>query len=175
MAPFVHDFEHGNKDAKDLLGGKGANLAEMTNLGIPVPPGFTIDTDACRAYLAAGAMPESLAAEVDEHLATLEGKAVRRLGDAGDPLLVSVRSGAKFSMPGMMETVLNVGLNDESVEGLATQTGNDRFAWDSYRRLLQMFGKTVLDLEGERFEDAMDAIKKAKGVTGDLDLDTDDL
>jgi pyruvate,orthophosphate dikinase len=175
MAPFVHDFEHGNKDAKDLLGGKGANLAEMTNLGIPVPPGFTIDTDACRAYLAAGAMPESLAAEVDEHLATLEGKAGRRLGDADDPLLVSVRSGAKFSMPGMMETVLNVGLNDESVEGLATQTGNDRFAWDSYRRLLQMFGKTVLDLEGERFEDAMDAIKKAKGVTGDLDLDTDDL
>ena len=175
MAPYVHDFESGNKDAKDLLGGKGANLAEMTNLGIPVPPGFTIDTEACRAYLAAKTMPEELAGEVDEHLKTLEDKLGRRLGDAADPLLVSVRSGAKFSMPGMMETVLNVGLNDASVEGLATQTGNARFAWDSYRRLLQMYGKTVLDLDGERFEDAMDAIKKAKGVTGDLDLDTEDL
>ncbi|MFN8045921.1 MAG: pyruvate, phosphate dikinase [Dermatophilaceae bacterium] len=175
MAPFVHDFEEGNRDQKDLLGGKGANLAEMVNLGIPVPPGFTIDTEACRAYLAEKAMPESLAGEVDEHLRTLEGKIGRTLGAADDPLLVSVRSGAKFSMPGMMETVLNVGLNDGSVEGLAAQTGNDRFAWDSYRRLLQMYGKTVLGLEGERFEDAMDQIKEAKGVTGDLDLDTDDL
>ena len=175
MAPFVHDFEEGNRDAKDLLGGKGANLAEMTNLGIPVPPGFTIDTNACRAYLAAKAMPDGLADEVAAHIHTLEGKIGRTLGDANDPLLVSVRSGAKFSMPGMMETVLNVGLNDGSVVGLAAQTGNERFAWDSYRRLLQMYGKTVLDLNGERFEDAMDEIKAAKGVTGDLDLDADDL
>lgn len=175
MAPFVHDFEEGNKEAKDLLGGKGANLAEMTRLGIPVPPGFTIDTDACRAYLDARQMPAGLAEEVDHHIITLEHKVSRRLGDARDPLLVSVRSGAKFSMPGMMETVLNVGLNDAAVEGLAAATGNPRFAWDSYRRLLQMYGKTVLGLDGERFEGAMDALKESRGVTGDLDLTTDDL
>ncbi len=175
MAPLVHNFETGNKDLKDLLGGKGANLAEMTNLGIPVPPGFTVTTEACRAYLAVGHSPEGLEGEVDEHLEALEARMGRRLGDAADPLLVSVRSGAKFSMPGMMETVLNVGLNDATVEGLAAQTDNPRFAWDSYRRLLQMFGKTVLGLEGEHFEGAIDAAKERKGVTADLDLDADDL
>ena len=175
MSTFIHDFAEGNKDQKDLLGGKGANLAEMTNLGIPVPPGFTITTDACRAYLAAKAFPEGFDGELAEHLARLESTMGRTLGDRRDPLLVSVRSGAKFSMPGMMETVLNVGLNDESVQGLAEQTDNPRFAWDSYRRLIQMFGKTVLDLNGERFEDAMDQIKRTKGVTGDLDLDAADL
>ena len=175
MAPLVHDFDHGSMELKDLLGGKGANLAEMTRMGIPVPHGFTIDTDACRAYLADGALPRGLADEIDVHLRTLEDRMGRRLGDATDPLLVSVRSGAKFSMPGMMETVLNIGLSPASVVGLAAQTGNPRFAWDSYRRLLQMYGKTVLGLDGDHFEDAIDAAKAAKGVTGDLDLDADDL
>ena len=152
MPKLVYDFTEGNKDLKDLLGGKGANLAEMTNLGLPVPPGFTITTEACRHYLQHGAVPAGLAAEVSEHLAGLEEQMGRKLGDPDDPLLVSVRSGAKFSMPGMMETVLNIGLTDESVHGLAKQAGNERFAWDSYRRLIQMFGKTVLGIEGEAFE-----------------------
>src|SRR5260221_1505009 len=171
----VYDFTEGNKDLKDLLGGKGANLAEMTNLGLPVPPGFIITTDACRYYLKEGRVPDGLAAEVDEHLARLEAKIGRRLGDPADPLLVSVRSGAKFSMPGMMETVLNIGLSDESVRGLAKQAGRERFAWDSYRRLIQMFGKTVLGIEGSEFEHAIDAAKKAKGTSNDLDLDAGDL
>jgi len=171
----VYDFTEGNKDLRDLLGGKGANLAEMTNLGLPVPPGFIITTDACRYYLAEGKVPDGLAVEVDQHLAELELKIGRRLGDPADPLLVSVRSGAKFSMPGMMETVLNIGLSDESVHGLVKQAGSERFAWDSYRRLIQMFGKTVLDIEGEEFEHAIDAAKKAKGTTNDLDLDAADL
>ncbi|KAB7743220.1 pyruvate, phosphate dikinase [Nostocoides sp. F2B08] len=175
MSRYVYDFTEGSMEDKDLLGGKGANLAEMTNLGIPVPPGFTITTEACRAYLADGAVPESLEAEIDDHVAALEKAMGRSLGDAVDPLLVSVRSGAKFSMPGMMETVLNIGLNDDSVEGLAFQTGNPRFAWDSYRRLVQMFGKTVLALDGEHFEGAMDRIKEARGVTADVDLDAGDL
>jgi pyruvate,orthophosphate dikinase len=175
MAQLVHDFETGSMHQKDLLGGKGANLAEMTRLGIPVPPGFTITTDACRAYLEGGSAPEGLWDEVDAHLETLEERMGRTLGDPDDPLLVSVRSGAKFSMPGMMETVLNIGLGDASVEGLARQTGNPRFAWDSYRRLVQMYGKTVLDLHGDRFEDALEAAKAAKGVSADVDLDADDL
>src|SRR5881275_2064606 len=154
MAKFVYDFNEGNRDLKDLLGGKGANLAEMTNLGLPVPPGFTISTDACRAYLEHGHEPDGLAEEVSEHLAALEKRMGRRLGQPDGPLLVSVRSGAKFSMPGMMETVLNVGLNDQSVRGLAAQAGNERFAFDSYRRLIQMFGKTVLSIDGAHFEDA---------------------
>jgi pyruvate, orthophosphate dikinase len=171
----VYDFTEGNKDLRDLLGGKGANLAEMTNLGLPVPPGFIITTDACRYFLQNGAVPDGLAAEVSEHLAELEAKMGRKLGDHADPLLVSVRSGAKFSMPGMMETVLNIGLSDESVHGLAKQAGSERFAWDSYRRLIQMFGKTVLDIEGEAFEHAIDAAKQAKGTKNDLDLDASDL
>jgi pyruvate,orthophosphate dikinase len=175
VTTYVYDFADGNKGQKDLLGGKGANLAEMTNLGLPVPPGFTITTEACRAFLDSGDLPEGLAEEVTAHLADLEQAMGRTLGDADDPLLVSVRSGAKFSMPGMMETVLNVGLNDRSVEGLARQGGDDRFAWDSYRRLLQMFGKTVLDIEGDHFEDALHAAKEAKGTQNDLDLDADDL
>jgi len=171
----VYDFTEGNKDLKDLLGGKGANLAEMTNLGLPVPPGFIITTDACRYYLQHGTVPDGLAAEVSEHLSQLEAKMGRKLGDHADPLLVSVRSGAKFSMPGMMETVLNIGLSDESVHGLAKQAGSERFAWDSYRRLIQMFGKTVLDIEGHEFEQAIDAAKHAKGTRNDLDLDAEDL
>ena len=175
MPKLVYDFTEGNKDLKDLLGGKGANLAEMTNLGLPVPPGFIISTDACRYYLQNGSLPDGLAEEVSEHLAQLEGQMGRKLGDHADPLLVSVRSGAKFSMPGMMETVLNIGLSDESVHGLAKQAGSERFAWDSYRRLIQMFGKTVLDIEGEAFEHAIDAAKQAKGTKNDLDLDAGDL
>src|SRR5882724_2202152 len=147
----------------------------MTNLGLPVPPGFTITTDACRYYLAHDETPGGLDEEVTSHLADLERSIGRRLGDPADPLLVRVRSGAKFSMPGMMETVLNIGLSDESVHGLAKQAGSDRFAWDSYRRLIQMFGKTVLDIEGEAFEHAIDAAKQAKGTKNDLDLDAADL
>jgi pyruvate, orthophosphate dikinase len=171
----VYDFTEGNKDMKDLLGGKGANLAEMTNLGLPVPPGFTITTDACRFYLKNGTVPEGLAAEVTENLSAMERQLGRKLGDHADPLLVSVRSGAKFSMPGMMETVLNIGLSDESVHGLAKQAGSERFAWDSYRRLIQMFGKTVLDIDGSQFEHAIDRAKDAKGTKNDLDLDAEDL
>ncbi|GAA2700215.1 pyruvate, phosphate dikinase [Actinoplanes palleronii] len=173
---FVYDFHEGNKDLKDLLGGKGANLAEMTNLGLPVPPGFTITTEACQQYLRHGTHVDGLAGEVDAHLAGLEQAMGRRLGDPADPLLVSVRSGAKFSMPGMMETVLNVGLNDESVAGLSRQAGgNDRFAWDSYRRLIQMFGKTVCDVPGHEFEDALHEAKVAKGVKDDVQLGAEDL
>src|SRR5687767_13793607 len=170
MTKYVYDFSEGSKDQKDLLGGKGANLAEMSNLGLPVPPGFTISTDACRAYLADGTEPEGLAAEIDEHLAALERERGKRLGQPDDPLLVSVRSGAKFSMPGMMETVLNVGLNDESVQGLASVSDNPRFAHDSYRRLLHMFGGTVMGIEGELFRDALDDLKKDRGTTQDTDL-----
>ena len=175
MPKLVYDFTEGNKDLKDLLGGKGANLAEMTNLGLPVPPGFIITTEACRYYLEQGSTPEGLDEEIAAHLDQLESAMGRKLGDPADPLLVSVRSGAKFSMPGMMETVLNIGLSDESVQGLAKQAGNERFAWDAYRRLLQMFGKTVLDIDGEHFEHAIDEAKKAKGVRNDLDLDAQDL
>ncbi|MEV4757888.1 pyruvate, phosphate dikinase [Micromonospora sp. NPDC049559] len=178
---YVYDFAEGNKDLKDLLGGKGANLAEMTNLGLPVPPGFTITTEACKTYLATGTEPPELADQIATHLAALEREMGRRLGDPADPLLVSVRSGAKFSMPGMMETVLNVGLNDESVVGLARQAeaagtaGAERFAWDSYRRLIQMFGKTVCNVPGEEFEHALEGAKRAKGTSDDLGLDATDL
>ncbi|MEU1669447.1 pyruvate, phosphate dikinase [Streptomyces sparsogenes] len=172
---FVYDFTEGNKDLKDLLGGKGANLAEMTNLGLPVPPGFTITTEACKVYLASGEEPPALRDEVSAHLDALERKMGKKLGQPDDPLLVSVRSGAKFSMPGMMDTVLNIGLSDDSVAGLAAQAGDERFAWDSYRRLIQMFGKTVLGVDGDLFEEALEDAKRAKGVTVDVDLDAGDL
>ena len=178
MPKFVYDFAEGNKDLKDLLGGKGANLAEMTNLGLPVPPGFTITVEACKEYLRSGREPAELADEVSTHLDALESQMGKRLGQPDDPLLVSVRSGAKFSMPGMMETVLNIGLNDQSVRGLAAQAGNERFAFDSYRRLIQMFGKTVLGIPGEAFEEALDAAKHAKSgeqLASDLDLDAADM
>lgn len=174
-AKFVYDFTEGNKELKDLLGGKGANLAEMTNLGLPVPPGFTITTEACKTYLGSGAEPAALRDEVSAHLEALEAGMGKKLGQADNPLLVSVRSGAKFSMPGMMDTVLNIGLSDKSVQGLAKQAGDDRFAWDSYRRLIQMFGKTVLGVDGELFEDALDAAKTAKKVTVDTELEAADL
>ncbi|MCX5259000.1 pyruvate, phosphate dikinase [Streptomyces canus] len=175
VAKFVYDFTEGNKDLKDLLGGKGANLAEMTNLGLPVPPGFTITTEACKVYLDSGEEPAALRDEVSAHLDALEQRMAKKLGQADDPLLVSVRSGAKFSMPGMMDTVLNIGLSDKSVQGLAKQAGDDRFAWDSYRRLIQMFGKTVLGVDGDLFEEALEKAKEVKKVTVDTDLEAADL
>ncbi|MGI5239704.1 pyruvate, phosphate dikinase [Dactylosporangium sp. CA-139066] len=152
MTKYVYDFAEGSGKLNDLLGGKGGNLAEMARLGLPVPPGFTITTDACRAYLRTGREPYGLADEIGLHLERLERRAGRRLGD----LLVSVRSGAKYSMPGMMETILNVGLTDATVAGLAARTGDERFAWDCYRRLVQMFGRTVRNIPAEAFEAAGD-------------------
>ena len=175
MTKYVYDFAEGGRDMLDLLGGKGANLAEMTNLGLPVPPGFVITTQACREFLATAVVPDGLTAQIDEHLGGLEQAMGKRLGDPGDPLLVSVRSGGRYSMPGMMDTVLNIGLNDESVLGLAAQSGSERFAWDSYRRLVQMFGKTVLGVDGHVFDEVFDQAKRARSTTDDLALDADDL
>ena len=178
---YVYDFEEGNKDMKNVLGGKGANLAEMTGMGIPVPPGFTITTEACVYYSKNGEYPPGLAEEIDEHLATLEKKMGKKLGDSDDPLLVSVRSGARASMPGMMDTVLNLGLNDKSVEGLTAKTGNPRFAYDSYRRFAAMYGDVVLGLKPESkeerdpFDVLLDAKKEAAGVELDNELTADDL
>ena len=171
----VYGFSEGNREMKDLLGGKGANLAEMTSLGLPVPPGFTITTEACRSYMHSGGFPAGLMDEVERHLRGLEKAMGRLLGDADDPLLVSVRSGAKFSMPGMMDTVLNLGLNDQSVDGLARQSGSKRFAFDSYRRFIQMFGRIVMGVPGDLFEDALHERKEVKGVTNDTDLGADDM
>ncbi|MGB8021249.1 MAG: pyruvate, phosphate dikinase [Candidatus Nanopelagicales bacterium] len=175
MVRYVYDFAEGDKDQKDLLGGKGANLAEMIKLGLSVPPGFTVTTEACRAYLHGGAVPAEMADQVTEQVSILEGKIGRKLGDPQAPLLVSVRSGAKFSMPGMMETVLNIGTNDESVNGLAEFSKDERFAWDSYRRLIAMFGKTVLGIDGHHFEAAIDAAKAAAGAKSDVELGVEDL
>ncbi|GAA3612316.1 pyruvate, phosphate dikinase [Kineosporia mesophila] len=175
MTQYVYAFSEGNRDQRELLGGKGANLAEMTNLGLPVPPGFTITTQACRSYLAAGSEPGELRVQVTMALRRLEDDLGRQLGDRHDPLLVSVRSGAMHSMPGMMETVLNVGLNDASVKGLTEESGDERFAWDSYRRLLQMFGKTVLEIDGEIFAGALDDAKAAQGVDVDVELSVESL
>jgi pyruvate, orthophosphate dikinase len=173
---YVYDFSQGSKDMRDLLGGKGANLAEMTTIGLPVPDGFTITTKACLDYLGAGGdWPEGLRDEVAEHLAGLESRVGKRLGDPSDPLLVSVRSGAPVSMPGMMDTILNLGLNDESVEGLATQSGDERFALDSYRRFVQMFGDVVMGVDGHLFEDALERAKLDRGVREDVDLEAADL
>ncbi|NTU70225.1 MAG: pyruvate, phosphate dikinase [Coriobacteriia bacterium] len=182
----------GNKSMKFILGGKGANLAEMANMGLPVPPGFTITCQACVDYYGVeqlndfaakritvedlqGQYPEGLAEEIAEHIEALEAKMGKRLGNDNDPLLVSVRSGSPFSMPGMMDTVLNLGLNDTSIVGLIGQTGNERFAWDSYRRFIQMFSKVVLDIDGDKFENAINEMKLARGVKDDTDLSTDDL
>ncbi|HXW81949.1 MAG TPA: pyruvate, phosphate dikinase [Acidimicrobiales bacterium] len=175
MGKYIYDLAEGCKEMLDLLGGKGANLAEMTNLGLPVPPGFTVTTEACRVFLATGSPPPGLGQEINEHMARLEEEMGKRLGDPEDPLLVSVRSGAKFSMPGMMDTVLDIGLNDGSVIGLAKQSGDERFAWDSYRRLVQMFAKTVMGVDGNLFERALAEMKVAKNATTDLDLNVGDL
>lgn len=167
---YVYDFTEGDRSQADLLGGKGANLAEMTRLGLPVPPGFTITTEACRAFLDTGASPAELPAQIDSAIGRLEAATGRAFGSVEHPLLVSVRSGAKFSMPGMMETVLNVGLNDATVEGLARASADRRFAYDSYRRLIQMFGKTVLGISGHQFELCLDKARADAGVTSDSEL-----
>jgi len=167
----------GGKEMKFILGGKGANLAEMANMGLPVPPGFTITCQTCMEYYNADppAFPEGLAEEIAANLAILEQKMGKKLGDENDPLLVSVRSGAPFSMPGMMDTILNLGLNDKSVRGLIAKSGNERFAWDSYRRFIQMFSKVVLDVDGDLFENAIVKMKQERGVENDTDLTADDL
>jgi pyruvate,orthophosphate dikinase len=172
---YVYSFEEPAEGGRELLGGKGVGLAEMTQLGIPVPAGFTITTDACRAYMAAHDVPAGLDEEIEAHLARLEERSGLRFGDPERPLLVSVRSGAAVSMPGMMDTILNLGLNDEAVEGLTRSTGNPRFALDSYRRLIQMYGEVVDGIDAHRFESALSELKAAKGVAQDTDLDEDDL
>ncbi len=172
---YVYDFEEGHGGMKTLLGGKGANLAEMTTLGLPVPPGFTINTDACIYYTDNKAYPNGLDKEIEDHLDNLEKKTGKKLGDPNDPLLVSVRSGAAISMPGMMDTVLNLGLNDNSIKGLIQQTQDERFAYDSYRRFIQMFGNVVLKVDGEKFENALRQMKEEKGAASDTDLTFDDL
>ena len=172
---FVYDFEEGSKDMKAILGGKGAGLAEMTRIGLPVPPGFTISTEMCPEYINVGDIPESLKNEIREHLARLEGKLGKKFGSAQNPLLVSVRSGAAVSMPGMMDTILNLGLNVDTVEGLAALTGNPRFAWDSYRRFAQMYGNVVLGIEHNDFEKILAEQKQLQGVTVDTELSVDSL
>ncbi|HVC13698.1 MAG TPA: pyruvate, phosphate dikinase [Acidimicrobiales bacterium] len=175
--PYVFDFDHSHRrppmEMKDLLGGKGANLAEMSSvLDLPVPPGFTISTDACRAYMEHG-WPDNLGAEVARARVRLERAMGKEIGDPADPLLVSVRSGGKFSMPGMMDTVLNLGLNDQSVEGLAKQTDDERFAFDSYRRFVAMYGRIVLGIPGEEFDALFDAAKELAGTTSDAKVPTE--
>lgn len=171
----IYAFEEGNKNMKPLLGGKGANLAEMTNLGLPVPPGFTITTEVCNYFLENADYPEGFFADLDSKLEDLEKKMGKKFGDAVNPLLVSVRSGAAVSMPGMMDTILNLGLNDETVQGLAKKMNNQRFAYDSYRRFIQMFGDVVLGVEHEKFEEALTGLKTAKAAKLDTDLNADDL
>jgi pyruvate,orthophosphate dikinase len=173
---FVFDFDQPSEGGRELLGGKGIGLAEMTQLGIPVPAGFTITTDACRGYMSAGGeFPDGLDEEIDQHMAALEEKTGKQFGDPDDPLLVSVRSGAAVSMPGMMDTILNLGLNDEAAAGLAKATGNPRFANDSYRRLIQMYGGVVDGIDGHRFEDALGRLKEERGAVQDVDLSAEDL
>lgn len=176
MEKFVYSFNEGSKDMKNLLGGKGANLAEMTKIGLPVPFGFTITTDACKDYLdKGGVLSEEIVEEVYKHLAELEQVMGKKFGDVENPLLVSVRSGAPVSMPGMMDTILNLGLNDASVKGLAAKTGNERFAYDSYRRFIQMFGDVVLEIPKSKFDEVFDGRKKTVGAEFDVDLSTEDL
>src|SRR5437773_10509997 len=176
MTRYIYDFDEPSTGGRQLLGGKGVGLAEMTQLGLPVPAGFTITTDACRAYMSnRKALPEGLDAEIEQHLGALEEKTGKRFGDVNDPLLVSVRSGAAVSMPGMMDSILNLGLNDEAVMGLARATGNERFANDSYRRLIQMYGEVVDGIDAHRFEQTLTDLKKSRGASQDVDLSADDL
>ncbi|WP_294474621.1 PEP/pyruvate-binding domain-containing protein, partial [uncultured Intestinimonas sp.] len=176
MAKFVYEFSEGNGSMRELLGGKGANLAEMSNLGMPVPQGFTVTTEACTQYYNDGrTIAPEIEAEIMEHLAKLEEKTGKKFGDTANPLLVSVRSGARASMPGMMDTILNLGLNDVSVEGFAAKTDNPRFAYDSYRRFIQMFSDVVMELSKKRFEEIIDDLKAKKGVKDDVDLDAGDM
>src|SRR3954471_12142960 len=180
MTQYVYRFgggvSDGGKGDKNLLGGKGANLAEMASIGLPVPPGFTISTGFCAVYYdEGGQFPEGLRAEVATGIGHIEGVTGKKFGDAADPLLVSVRSGARASMPGMMDTVLNLGLNDETVQGLAETSGDARFAWDSYRRFIQMYSDVVLELDHGAFEEALEIAKEDRGVSLDTELTADDL
>jgi pyruvate, orthophosphate dikinase len=173
---YVYFFGEGKKEMKELLGGKGANLSEMTNIGLPVPPGFTISTEVCNLYYDLGERwPEGLDSQIDENLEKLEKNMEMSFGDKENPLLVSVRSGAKFSMPGMMDTVLNLGMNDTSVKGIIAKTGNERFGWDAYRRFVQMFGDVVMEVEHDKFEEALQAKKDSRGVKFDTELTGQDL
>ncbi|EJX04476.1 pyruvate, phosphate dikinase, partial [gut metagenome] len=173
---YLYLFSEGNKDMREILGGKGANLAEMTNAGMPVPQGFTISTEACTQYYKDGRqINDEIMADIYEYIGKMEEITGKKFGDVNNPLLVSVRSGARASMPGMMDTILNLGLNDESVEGLATLTGNPRFAYDSYRRFVQMFSDVVMEMSKSDFEQIIDEVKAAKGVTQDIELDAEDM
>ena len=173
---YVYDFSEGGELGRELLGGKGVGLAEMTAIGLPVPAGFTVTTEACREYMELGGkLPDGLREEIEEHVEQLEETTGKRFGDPADPLLVSVRSGAAVSMPGMMDTILNLGLNDDAVEGLAKATDNERFAFDAYRRLIQMFGNVVDDIDGQLFERQLASLKDERGVSQDVELDASDL
>ncbi len=173
---YVYSFDEGKGVGKNILGGKGSNMADMVSLGLPIPSGFTISTQACEAYYKNNKeYPKEVLDQIQEKLEELEKKMGKKLGDPANPLLVSVRSGAAVSMPGMMDTVLNLGLNDVSVQGLITKTGNERFAMDSYRRFIQMFGDVVMGVEHAKFEEALEEVKATKGVEYDTDLDTEDL
>ena len=176
MKKFVYSFNEGSKDMKDLLGGKGANLAEMTKIGLPVPFGFTVTTEACNRYYDEGKIiGDDIVASIFEKMEELENVTGKKFGDVGNPLLVSVRSGAKISMPGMMDTILNLGLNDKTVEGLSNLTENPRFAYDSYRRFIQMFGDVVMEIDKRKFDAIFDGKKEEKGCESDVDLTTEDL
>ena len=173
---YVYMFSEGNKDMRELLGGKGANLAEMTRAGMPVPQGFTVSTEACTQYYEDGRrINDEIQAQIYEGLAKMEEICGKKFADPVNPLLVSVRSGARASMPGMMDTILNLGLNDTVVEGFANFTQNPRFAYDSYRRFIQMFSDVVMELPKSEFEKIIDQMKEEKGVTQDVDLDADDM
>ena len=176
MTKYVYAFKEGNADMRNLLGGKGANLAEMTNLGLPIPQGFTVTTEACTDYYNNGKqISEDIQNQIFENLKGLEEIQGKKFGDTSDPLLVSVRSGARASMPGMMDTILNLGLNDEAVEGFAKKTGNPRFAYDSYRRFIQMYSDVVMEVNKSFFEKIIDELKEEKGVHFDTELTVDDL
>ena len=176
MKKYVYLFNEGNADMRELLGGKGANLAEMSNLGLPVPPGFTISTEACTAYYEQNkTLPEEVLTQMDESLKVLEEKLGKKFGDVNDPLLVSVKSGARVSVLGMMDTILNLGLNDEVVLGFAKKTNNERFAYDSYRRFIQMFSDVVMEVPKSFFEKEIDKIKEENGIKYDVELTVDNL
>ena len=176
MAKWVYLFKEGNADMRNLLGGKGANLAEMTNLGLPIPQGFTVTTEACTDYYNSGKkITEEIQGQIFDALKWLERENGKQFGDTDNPLLVSVRSGARASMPGMMDTILNLGLNDVSVEGFAKKTGNPRFAYDSYRRFIQMFSDVVMEVPKSYFEKIIDEVKTAKGVHYDTELTDEDM
>ena len=176
MAKYVYLFKEGNATMRELLGGKGANLAEMTNIGLPVPQGFTVSTEACTRYYEDGqSINDDIVKEINAALAETEIICGKKFGDLENPFLVSVRSGARASMPGMMDTILNLGLNDVAVKGLAKQTGNERFAYDSYRRFIQMFSDVVMEIKKSNFEGALNKMKEAKGAQYDTDLTADDL